>query len=254
MAIGRGAADDRRRVGVDRHEVAGLDDVRPEVEPGLRVVEDPPLASARGEDGLDGLVGVAWVAVERDLVLVLGLHQIRPVLGRIGDRLGVGHERHDAVVVAVPGAVGRLGRSGIVSQVETLYGSKRSLLASPKAKPTSTTSGFWGPGLPTLALMASISSPEPASGSRTVDVDAVLGFERLDHFAVVAPVVRQGDGGQRPSALAAAMSASIRGPRWRPLMATRRPRTVMRPRSAPPRTAPSMRPAHRPRPAGRRPR
>ena len=54
----------------------------------------------------------------------------------------------------------------MVSQVETLYGAS-SLSATafgPKLRPTSMTSGEAGPGLSLLALMASISSPEPPSG------------------------------------------------------------------------------------------
>ncbi len=52
------------------------------------------------------------------------------------------------------------------SQVETLYGWIRpsALAGSPKVMPTSMTSGACGPWLSLLALMASISSPEPASG------------------------------------------------------------------------------------------
>src|SRR2546427_13103283 len=54
----------------------------------------------------------------------------------------------------------------MVLHVETLYGcSNPSFFADgPNDKPTSITSGAWGPMLPLLALMASTSSPEPASG------------------------------------------------------------------------------------------
>ena len=56
------------------------------------------------------------------------------------------------------------------------------------------TSGACGPGLSLLALMASISSAELPSGVELVDRDAVLRREAVEHLAVVAPGVRQGDG------------------------------------------------------------
>ena len=59
------------------------------------------------------------------------------------------------------------------------------------------TSGACGPVLSLLALIASSSSAEPASGLSSLTVEAVLGLEALDDAAVVAPVVRQGDRGQR---------------------------------------------------------
>ena len=55
---------------------------------------------------------------------------------------------------------------GIEAQVATLCGrSSPSFFADgPKDRPTSITSGACGPLFPLFALMASISSPEPASG------------------------------------------------------------------------------------------
>ena len=67
------------------------------------------------------------------------------------------------------------------------------MACGPKAKPTSMTSGACGPLLSLLALMASSSSPEPASGFSSLTVMPYLAREALDDFAVVAPVVRQGD-------------------------------------------------------------
>ena len=54
----------------------------------------------------------------------------------------------------------------MVSQVATLYGMNRpsALPDGPNDRPTSMTSGACGPLLSLLVLIASISSPEPASG------------------------------------------------------------------------------------------
>ena len=56
--------------------------------------------------------------------------------------------------------------AGIESQVLTLYGwiSASALACGPNERPTSMTSGAWGPVLPLFALIAAISSPEPPSG------------------------------------------------------------------------------------------
>ncbi len=183
--------------------------------------------------------------------LYSGLSRSAQSFGGFGDGLGVGHERHDAVVVAVPGAVSRLGGLGdgvpgrdLVRLEEVLVGLAEGDSRRRRRR------GSGGRGCPTLALMASISSPELASGSSTVDVDAVLGLEGLDDLAVVAPVVRQGDGGQRPFGLGRGDQVGHRVGAGAP--ATRRPRTAMPPRSVPPPTGPSTRPACRRRPAGRR--
>ena len=145
---------------------------------------------------------MAWlerprVAVERDLALVLGLQEVGPVLGRIGDDRVVRRERHDAVVVAVPDAVGRLGRRrGSCPRSRPCTARRGPCSSSPNAKPTSTTSGACGPGLSLLALIASISSPEPPAGSSSLTAMPYLVLKRLDDLAVVAPVMGQGDGRQ----------------------------------------------------------
>ena len=59
------------------------------------------------------------------------------------------------------------------------------------------TSGACGPGLSLLALIASISSPEPAFGSSSLTARPYLALKPSMTRAVVAPVVRQGDRGQR---------------------------------------------------------
>ena len=71
------------------------------------------------------------------------------------------------------------------------------LACGPKARPTSITSGACGPLLSLLALMASISSAEPASGFSSLTViSGYLALKPVDHVAIAAPVMRQGDGGQ----------------------------------------------------------
>ena len=115
---------------------------------------------------------MAWfdarrVARQGDLVLVLGLEQVGPVLRDVGDDLGVDLERHDAVVVAVPLAVGVLGgRPGSCPRSRPCTAGSRPSVTpcGPNARPTSTTSGACGPGLSLLALMASSSSFEPPPG------------------------------------------------------------------------------------------
>ena len=69
----------------------------------------------------------------------------------------------------------------MVSQVETLYGwiSLSALAESPNVMPTSMTSGACGPGLSLLALIASISSPEPASGLISLTVRPYLALKPL---------------------------------------------------------------------------
>ena len=69
------------------------------------------------------------------------------------------------------------------------------------------TSGACGPGLSLLALMASISSPEPPSGLSSLIVRPYFAVKVAEHLAVVAPGVRQGDGRQLPSPLAARSAA-----------------------------------------------
>ena len=58
----------------------------------------------------------------------------------------------------------------------------------------SMTSGACGPGLSLLALMASISSAELPSGLSSLIGMPYLAVNAVEHLAVVAPGVRQGDG------------------------------------------------------------
>ena len=101
------------------------------------------------------------------IALVLVLEQVGPVLRNVGNERRVDLEREDAVVVAVPGAVGildvgrdRVPRRNLVRREQAL-GLAR---GSERQADVSTTSGACGPLLSLLVLIASISSPEPASG------------------------------------------------------------------------------------------
>ena len=55
--------------------------------------------------------------------------------------------------------------------------------------------------MPVLALMASISSPELASGSSSLTAIPYFVLKTTEDLAVVAPVVRQGDGREVPLGL-----------------------------------------------------
>ena len=118
-------------------------------------------------DGGLGLVRRERVTEQRDLLLVLGLQQVGPVLRDVGDDLGVDLERHDAVVVAVPHAVGRLGR------VRDACPRSRPCTAGrgPGRRPAGRRRGRRrrrpapaGPGLSLLATIAASSSFEPPPG------------------------------------------------------------------------------------------
>ena len=137
----------------------------------------------------------------------------------------------------------------MVSQVETLYGwiSLSALAESPKERPTSMTSGACGPGLSLLALIASISSPEPASGVISLTVRPYLALKSVDDLAVVAPVVGQGDDRQ----LAFLLGGVDRAPGWRRRRRPRRTRRWTGPRST--RSTSRRRRRGMRRPAGRRP-
>ena len=70
------------------------------------------------------------------------------------------------------------------------------------------TSGACGPLLSLLALIASTSSPEPASGLSSLIGDLrILRLEAVDDGAVAAPVVRQRGGGELALAPWRAISA-----------------------------------------------
>src|SRR5258707_15727789 len=104
--------------------------------------------------------------------------------------------------------------AGIESQVETLYGwTKPSFLADgPNETPTSITSGDCGPVLVLLALIASTSSPEPASGLSSLTVRPYFALKP----SITAPYPHQSCGSaivvSVPSFLAAATRSSIPAP------------------------------------------
>ena len=58
------------------------------------------------------------------------------------------------------------------------------------------TSGAWGPMLALLALMASISSPEPPSGFSSLILMPYFEANVCDGLAVVRPIMRTGDEGK----------------------------------------------------------
>src|SRR5207244_13365613 len=72
------------------------------------VVERAAIGQGRRVDGTDGLAGRPRVTGEGNLVLVLRLEQVAPVGRAVRDGRLVDLEGHDAVVVAVPVAVGVL--------------------------------------------------------------------------------------------------------------------------------------------------
>ena len=200
--------------------------------PGSALSSPPPLEKA-GPDGGDGLVGRGRVAGQGDLVLVLGLEQVGPVLRDVRDDLGVDLERQDAVVVAVPDAVGVLGGlrdrvpgRDLVRLEEVLGDALRA-----EARPTSTTSGACGPGLALLALMASISSFEPPSGLSPLIGIPYLAVNPSMSCTVVAPVARQRDGVQAAFGLGRGDEGVHVGRPPEPLP-TRRPRPAPRRRAA----------------------
>src|SRR5581483_3161146 len=106
----------------------------------------------------------------------------------------------------------------MVLQVETLKGcSNPSFFAvGPKERPTSITSGACGPLLPLLALIASTSSPEPASGLSSFTFSPYLALNP----SITAPYPHQSRGSaitvSSPSLLAPATSSSIDWPKAAP--------------------------------------
>ena len=114
MMIGVDALRQRRRLADDRHEVAVLVEFGEKLQTLLAGLGGVATRGRQpgGVDALDRLVRRARIAGERDRVLVVGAKQVRPILRRLLDDVGVHLERQHAVIVAVPVAVGILGAVG----------------------------------------------------------------------------------------------------------------------------------------------
>ena len=77
-----------------------------EFKPRHDVVERTAIGESRAEYGCEGVAGTPGVTVDGHLALVFRLLRSAQDLGGFGNDLGVGAEGDDAVVVAIPVAIG----------------------------------------------------------------------------------------------------------------------------------------------------
>ncbi len=195
---GRLARHHQSLLGDDRDEVAGFLQLLEEVEAGLGIVERATVGEGGRVDRLDGLVRGRRVAGQGDRVLVVGLEEVGPVLRDGLDDLGVDLEREDTVVVAVPGPVSVLDRRIDRVPRRNLVVHEQAVGLGLRAERDPDVDDVRGLrtlvrliGLDRLDLVAG-----PAVRVQLVELDSALLDEAVEHGAVVAPVVRQGDRGQ----------------------------------------------------------
>ena len=151
---------------------------------------------AGGVDALDRLVGRARVTGQGDGILVVRAEEIGPVLRHGLDDVGVHFEGEHAVIVAVPGAVGVLGAVRDRVPGGDLVGhaaGRRPWRSGRRTGRRRSRRAPAGPVLPLFALIASISSPEPASGLSSLTARPYFALKPSMTAAVAAPVVRQSD-------------------------------------------------------------
>ncbi len=198
----RGALGDGAGLADRRDEVAHLVELGEEVEPLLAGVAAGFAAGGEtgGVDAEDRLVGRARVAGEGHRVGIFWLQQILPAAGHRVDDVLVHREAEHAVVVTVPATVGVLHVVRNVVPGGDLVGLHQPLLLG--GRPEGEAHVDHVGRLRTLVVLVGADRLELVGGAgvgiELVDLDAVLGLEPLDHAAVAAPVVRQGDGCHRP--------------------------------------------------------
>ena len=160
----------------------------------------PPAATPDGVDALGRLVRGARITGKRDGVLEIAAKQVRPVGRRCLDDVLVHDEGHDAVVVAVPGAVGILGAvrdrvpgGDLVWLDQAFLLGERSVGETDVDHVGRLRAGVALVGADRLHLVGGA-----GVGVELVDRDSrILRLETVDYGAVAAPVMRQRDRGQR---------------------------------------------------------
>ncbi|MPM10105.1 hypothetical protein SDC9_56429 [bioreactor metagenome] len=199
---------DRRRALRKR---AGLADHRNEVLRVVQLLEEAEallagvlaglaaLGQARSEHRENRLVRGARVTRQRHLAGVVGFQQVGPV-GRHGvNEVLVHHERHDAVIVAVPVAVGVLDGVRDLVPARDLVGLDQPFFLGLRAEAQTDVDHVGGlragvalVGADRLELVG-----RARVGVQLVHLDiGILGLEAVDHRTIAAPVMRQCDGGQ----------------------------------------------------------
>jgi hypothetical protein len=185
----------------DRHEVARLVEVGEELQARRAGIGSGSRATghARRVDRRDRLVGRARIAGKGDAVLEVGAEKIGPIgRARLDDVL-VHDEREHAVVVAVPGAVGVLGRVRDRVPGRDLVGREEAvgLRRGTEGQTDVDDVGRLRAGVALVGLDRLDFVAGAGVGVQFIHLEAVLRLEAVDHRAVSAPVVRQRDRRQR---------------------------------------------------------
>ena len=193
----------RAVVGDHRHQVPRLVHLGKVVQTRLRIVQRTTVRQRRRIHRQDRLVRGARVARHPHRRRKLWLQQVGPVLWRFGNDVLVDHERQHAVVVAVPVPVRilHLVRDRVPGRDLVRRNQPFRLRLGPKRE-------AHVDHVRRLRPFVALVRPDrfhliPRTGVRVqfVHRQAVLGLETVDHLAIVAPVVRQGNRRQLPFCL-----------------------------------------------------